>query len=523
MMQTVEGIQTLVFPEGIGTKMDKHPLRNLSELVKGFSLLNVLGTLDRHISSIAFDSRDVKEGGLFVAIRGLQQDGNRYIADAIQRGASAFITEVPMDQLNGFSLGSKSVSALQVSDAREALSRVSSAFYDHPSKHLNLIGITGTNGKTTLTYILERIYREREETAGVIGTIHYCYGDIDIPAPITTPESLELNRMFHDMRMKGVKNCFLEISSHSLALKRVHGMNFSVGVFTNLTRDHLDFHGTMEHYKNAKKELFRSNRVEKKVLNIDDPVGREILAESGQETLTTAMDRPADVTAEACIISSIGSRFILKTPWGEREIQTHLLGRHNISNLLSATACSLLQGYSMDEIDRGLRSIDSIPGRFERVALGQNFVVMVDYAHTPDALKNALQAARAFTGNRVITVIGCGGDRDPGKRKEMGKTALELSDFAIITSDNPRTEEPEHIIEGILEGVPSDAIREKHYSVSVNRREAIEQAIDRAAEGDTVVIAGKGHEDYQILKKETIHFDDREMARQYLKRKLNID
>ncbi|MCH8156790.1 MAG: UDP-N-acetylmuramoyl-L-alanyl-D-glutamate--2,6-diaminopimelate ligase, partial [Nitrospinae bacterium] len=354
----------------------------------------------------------------------------------------------------------------------------------------------------------------RDEGSGIIGTIHYRYGDTDLAAPITTPESLDINRMLDEMTGRGIRQCFLEVSSHSLVLKRVHGMNFAVGIFCNLSRDHLDFHGTMEAYKEAKKCLFRDNNVDKAVINTDDPTGREILEEFDGETLTTGIDQTADVMAENCRLSETGSRFTLKTPSGCREIQTHLLGRHNIYNLISAAAAALLQGVSLNEIERGLRSIDRIPGRFEKVDCGQDFPVVVDYAHTDDALRNVLQAARAIISKRIITVFGCGGDRDRGKRGKMGRVALEESDFAIITSDNPRTEDPERIVKDILEGVPSSAVREKDYAVVANRKEAIDRAIRMAQPGDLVMIAGKGHEDYQILGTETIHFDDREVARE---------
>jgi UDP-N-acetylmuramoyl-L-alanyl-D-glutamate--2,6-diaminopimelate ligase len=279
----------------------------------------------------------------------------------------------------------------------------------------------------------------------------------------------------------------------------------------------------MGKYKEAKKGLFRDNAVDKAVSNTDDPIGREILEEFAGEALSTGIDHVADVMAENCTLSETGSRFTLKTPAGSREIQTHLLGRYNIYNLISAAAAALLQGISLDDIDRGLQSIDRIPGRFEKVSCGQKFPVVVDYAHTDDALRNVLQAARAITSKRIITVVGCGGDRDRGKRKEMGRTAMKASDFTVITSDNPRTENPERIVEDILEGVPSSAVRDKDYTVSINREEAIGFAIRIAQPGDFVMIAGKGHEDYQILGTQKIHFDDREIAAKALRRKLKGD
>jgi UDP-N-acetylmuramyl-tripeptide synthetase len=294
-------------------------------------------------------------------------------------------------------------------------------------------------------------------------------------------------------------------------------------VFTNLTRDHLDYHKTLEHYKDSKKILFRDCKIKKQVINIDDPVGREIVQENSIETLTTGLDSNADVTAEDCVLSEDGIRFTLKTPSGSQSIQSPLLGRHNVYNLLSASAVALAQGVSLAHIGQGIQSLERVPGRFEKVQQGQDFIVAVDYAHTDDALANALKAARAISENRVIVVFGCGGDRDPGKRKEMGRVALEMSDFAVITSDNPRTEDPEQIIRQVCEGIPADRKRNEHYTILSNRREAINSAINWAQTGDLVLIAGKGHEDYQILNTGKIHFDDREEAERALKERLGVN
>jgi len=497
--------------------------RKLSELLARCPAKNVLGSLDRDIASVAFDSRKAEPGGLFIAIHGYHEDGSRYIDDALKRGALAFITETDFDKLPGHHLAANGTTAIRVADARLALSRVSAEFYRHPSRELDLVGITGTNGKTTLTYILEHLFKTAHKPTGVIGTINYRYGGVVQQASVTTPESLDINRMLRDMADQGIGACFLEVSSHSLVLKRVHEMTFQVGVFTNLSRDHLDFHGTMEAYANAKKELFRANDVKKRVINADDPVGREILKESGVETLTTGIDHPADVKAEDCVLSEEGSHFTLQTPSGNREIHTHLLGKHNVYNLLSGAAAALFQGIPLDDIDQGMRSIDRIPGRFERLNQGQDFTVVVDYAHTGDALINVLGAARAFTHGRVIVVFGCGGDRDRGKRPEMGRAALAGSDFAVITSDNPRREQPGRIIDDILKGLPPEAKENRDYAVIPERAEAIAFAVNRAEKGDFLLIAGKGHEDYQILPSGTIHFDDREIAGMALRKRLDRD
>jgi len=506
------------FPKGTVWEMSNMSEQKLSALIQGFPVKNIQGILNREISSIVFDSRKVKDGSLFVAIHGFKQDGFKFINDAIARGTSAFVTEAPIEELSNLNLNQDNVTAICVEDCRSALAWIGSEFYDRPSDRMDVYGVTGTNGKTTVTYILDSIHKVRNEQSGVIGTIHYSYGNTDLSAPITTPESLDINRMLHEMTERKIRQCFLEVSSHSLALKRVHRMHFAVGIFTNLSRDHLDFHGTMDNYKDAKKGLFRDNLVDKAVTNIDDPIGREIANEFFGDLLTIGIEQNADVMAENHKLSKTGSCFTLKTPSGSCEIQTHLLGRHNIYNLISAAAAALLQNIPLDQIDRGLRSVDRIPGRFEKVSCDQDFSVVVDYAHTDDALRNVLRAAQAFTSGRIITVFGCGGDRDRGKRKAMGHVAVEESGFAIVTSDNPRTEDPQCIVDDILEGIPSSMNQGKDYEVVVDRKEAIQFAIQQAQSGDLVMIAGKGHEDYQVLKTGAIHFDDREVAAEAMRR-----
>lgn len=494
----------------------------LLNLIDGYPMADINGTLDRNIESIAYDSRKVEPEALFVAMPGQHHDGSRFIGQAIEKQAAAFVTEVSKADMAKTGLKSPGVTAIHVDDSRHVLAWVSDRFYGRPSDRLDLIGITGTNGKTTLTYLLEKIFETAGHSCGVIGTINYRYGGTEYPAPMTTPEALEINRMLHEMTGKGVEKCCIEVSSHSLALKRVRELRFAVGVFTNLTRDHLDYHKTFEHYKESKKILFRDCKIKKQVINIDDPVGREIVQESSIETLTTGLDSHADVTAEDCVLSEGGIRFTLKTPSGTQAISSPLLGRHNVHNLLSASAVALAQSMSLGHIERGIQSLERVPGRFEKIQQGQDFIVAVDYAHTDDALANALKAARTLSKNRVIVVFGCGGDRDPGKRKEMGRVALEMSDFTVITSDNPRTEDPKQIIRHICEGIPAGRKPKEHYTILPNRREAIDFAIQKAQTGDLVLIAGKGHEDYQILKSGRIHFDDREEAVRALRIRLGV-
>jgi len=522
-METIERNNLITYSQTIPAIVNKQRISRLSQLIKGFPVLNVMGTLEKEISSIAFDSRKVEPKSLFVAIPGLKEDGSRFIEDAVQRGAIAFITELPMDHLSAMGLGSNGLTAVCVEDSRRALAKVSAQHYGHPSKSMNLVGITGTNGKTTLTYILETLYQTRGAKTGVIGTINYRYGSFQAPASVTTPESLDINRMLADMAESGVKDCFLEVSSHSIALSRVAELSFSLGIFTNLSRDHLDYHTDMEQYKNTKKKFFQDNVIKQQVINIDDPAGKEIVTETNRTTLTTGIDQIADIRAEDCVLSDTSSRFTLKTPSGSCEVHTRLLGRHNIYNLLSGAGAAHAQGFSLDEIQKGLEAISHVPGRFERVDRGQDFSVVVDYAHTHEALANALTAAKALTLKNVIVVFGCGGDRDRGKREEMGRVALELSDFAVITSDNPRSEDPERIIEDILKGVPASSKKSQDYIVLPDRGQAIEVAIDNARSGDLVLIAGKGHENYQILNSGTIHFDDKEIAINAIYQRMNRD
>jgi len=354
---------------------------------------------------------------------------------------------------------------------------------------------------------------------GIIGTINYHYGNKKVSTPVTTPESLDLNRILNEMIEDKVENCFLEVSSHALKQSRVHDMRFNVGIFTNLTRDHLDFHGDMENYKNAKKKLFLRNHVQKKIFNIDDLAGQEFAKEYKTDSFTTGIDSNADFKAEDIVLKKTGCKFSLKTPFGTGKIHSNLLGRHNIYNLLSAAAGAMVQNISLEKIQEVYRHIQPIPGRFENIYNDLGFSVLVDYAHTDDALSNAISSAKAFTQGKLIVVFGCGGERDRGKRIPMGQVVLNKADFSVITSDNPRKEDPAQIIKDILQGIPSSAQKGADYTVIINRQEAIEYAINLASQNDLVLIAGKGHETYQVLGTQTIHFDDREVARSALRKR----
>ena len=518
-MEPTSSTNWLEFPESGYLNVTDHTGQKLSRLILGLPVTNILGTMDRDIREIVYDSRKAGPDSLFVAVPGGTCDGGSFIKDAIAKGASAFITQTPLDSLNGFDLGSRDVTALSVEDSRKALSIVSASFYRRPSERLALTGITGTNGKTTTSYILEALLGAQGVQTGVIGTINYHFGAKKCSAPVTTPESLDLNRILDAMIEEKIENCFLEVSSHALHQSRVHDMQFKVGIFTNLSRDHLDFHGDMESYKNAKKKLFLDNRVQQQIFNIDDSVGREFAGEFKTDSFTTGIDSNADFKAENIVLTKSGCQFILKTPFGAGEIHSNLLGRHNVHNLLSAAAGAMVQDVSLEKVQEVFRHIQPIPGRFESIENNLGFSVLVDYAHTDDALCNAISAAKAFTKGKLIVVFGCGGDRDKGKRKAMGQAVLNEADFSIITSDNPRTEDPEQIIGDILQGVPSSARKGDDYATIINRKEAIEHAIHLAGKNDLVLIAGKGHEDYQILATQTIHFDDREVARSALRKR----
>ena len=519
MMEQINLKNSIAFPESGYINVTDKNTQKLSQLILGLPTTNILGTTDKDIREVVYDSRKSAAGSLFVAVPGKNWDGGVFIKDAIAKGASAFITQIPFDSLSRFDLRSSNVTALCVADSRKALSIVSTNFYCHPSKRIALTGITGTNGKTTTSYILEALFMARGMRTGIIGTINYHYGNKKVSTPVTTPESLDLNRILNEMIEDKVENCFLEVSSHALKQSRVHGMRFNVGIFTNLTRDHLDFHGDMENYKNAKKKLFLRNHVQKKIFNIDDLAGQEFAKEYKTDSFTTGIDSNADFKAEDIVLKKSGCQFSLKTPFGTGKIHSNLLGRHNIYNLLSAAAGAMVQNISLEKIQEVYRHIQPIPGRFESIDNDLGFSVLVDYAHTDDALSNAISSAKAFTEGKLIVVFGCGGERDRGKRIPMGQVVLNKADFSVITSDNPRKEDPAQIIKDILQGIPSSAQKGADYTVIINRQEAIEYAINLASQNDLVLIAGKGHETYQVLGTQTIHFDDREVARSALRKR----
>lgn len=457
---------------------------------------------DTYVTGIAYQSDAVQEGDAFFCISGFAHDGHSFAGDAASRGAAALVVEHELDI---------DVPQFVVADTRVALAYASAEFYDHPSEHLDVIGITGTNGKTTTTYLLDSILRQAGHTTGLLGTVETRVGDETKPAGRTTPESADVQKLLAEMRDAGVTAVSMEVSSHAIDLHRVDALRFSVAAFTNLTQDHLDFHHTIEEYFSVKKRLFTELDCEARVVNIDDPFGMGIASELGA-CLAVGRAKDAHVRATGEVLSAQGTRFTLVTPAGDATVSLPLAGAFNVSNALVAVGCALSLGIALDTIVAGLESAPQVPGRLERVDCGQPFSVVVDYAHTPDSLEKAIAAVREVTRGRVIVVFGCGGNRDPDKRPVMGKAAT-AADLAIVTSDNPRSEDPVGIMLQIEDGMRTS---ERPYEKVVDRRAAIERAIDVAQPGDTVLIAGKGHENYQIFADRTIHFDDCEVAREVL-------
>jgi UDP-N-acetylmuramoyl-L-alanyl-D-glutamate--2,6-diaminopimelate ligase len=486
----------------------------LETLLEAMPEKEIRGTLPATVCGLTDDSRRVVAGGCFVAVRGLRADGHRFIPQAVDRGARTVVAEPP-DPLPG-----QTVARILVPDTRRALPRLADAYYGHPSRALTVVGITGTNGKTTTSYLCEALLRARGFATGVIGTIQYVVRGRARDAGQTTPEAVELQGLLAEMVAAGVGGVAMEVSSHALALHRVDGVAFDVAVFTNLTQDHLDFHGTMEGYAAAKRRLFaellpagRKPRATA-VLNADDPVGAEWARTLPGQVLTFGLGAGHAIRPLQHESGLDGIRLLATTPAGPVRIVSPLIGEHNVMNLLGAIGAGVALGLAPEAIASALASVARVPGRFEQVEVGQDFLVVVDYAHTPDALQRVLETARRLTPGRLGIVFGAGGDRDRGKRPVMGRLAATLADRVWLTSDNPRSEDPAAIIAEVAAGVsvppPGGMARYP------DRREAIRHALDWARRGDTVVIAGKGHETYQIVAGQVLPFDDRLVAREFL-------
>lgn len=482
-------------------------MANRNALFEGLDILEVRGQLPEAFRQLACDSRLVGEGALFAALRGTAFDGHRFAADAARRGAIAAVVEEFTDA---------PVPQVRVAGTLKALPRLAANFYGHPARSLTLHGVTGSNGKTTSTYLQESVFKAAGRPCAVIGTIEYRLGGRVLDAPNTTPLAHDLHELLRDIVNAGLDDTVMEVSSHALALHRVDGIEFDTALFTNLSQDHLDFHPSMEHYRDTKKRLFTEFLKPSGVaaLNIDDEAGRLFAAElRGKNAITYGFDPSADVRAADAEIELTGTRFALERGGERVPVQTRLVGRHNIYNMLGVAAVSLGMGLPMDAVRRGLEAASPAPGRLEPVENSVGAQILVDYCHTPDALEKCLELLKAVPHKRLIALFGCGGDRDRKKRPLMGGIALRLADYVIVTSDNPRTEDPQAILDGILEGMKSGAGR---YEVIPDRREAIRAGVDMLGEGDLFLIAGKGHETYQIIGREKRPFDDRAAARDCL-------
>lgn len=465
------------------------------------------GIAGETVRGLAYDSRKVAPGYLFFAFPGAKVDGRQFAIDALSKGALAAISELPPPQGFGGAW-------LQVPHGRRALATVAGRFYNHPDRRLELTGITGTNGKTTTAYLIDAILNHAGRRTAMIGTIEYRLAGRRLPAVNTTPESLDLFELFAQLEQEGGTSAVLEVSSHALALGRVHGISFHTAVWTNLTRDHLDFHSSMEEYFAAKQLLFLPDEDTQgpryAVINADDERGRQLRTARGTEVLTYGVETRADVRAAAVESGFEGLRFQVEHQGRTWPVHSPLTGRVNVSNLLAAWTAALVQGIPPEVIASGIAALDAVPGRFEKVRAGQPFLVVVDYAHTDDALRNTIATARASSKKRVITLFGCGGDRDRAKRPLMGMAAAENSDYVVLTSDNPRSEDPLDIINDALVGLRRF---DTPHAIEPDRQRAIRIALKEAQPGDVVIIAGKGHETYQILRDRTLDFDDREQAR----------
>ena len=491
--------------------------KRLEELAALLTGARIVGDAQTEITSIERDSRRAREGTLFACIVGAHVDAHSFIPDVARAGARAVLTErASVDVPVG-------VAVLYVPNLEKALDTIVPFFYDYPARAMRVVGITGTNGKTTTSYLVRAILRHAGHRVGLIGTIQAMIEDEVLPTSNTTPDIIVLQQMLAEMRTRGMDTVVMEVSSHALALGRVAGIEFDTAVFTNLTQDHLDFHKTMENYARAKAHLFElvsapgAKEGKTAVLNADDAASETMRAYTRCPIITYGVDHPADLTAQDVQLACDGMELTLMHG-GKRlfHLHTGITGLFNVHNVLAAVGASLAEQVAATDIAAALTAITGVPGRFELVREGQDFAVIVDYAHTPDGMENVLRTARAVTKGHIIAVFGCGGDRDRTKRPIMGRIGAEMADIAILTSDNPRTEDPTASVDEVERGV-LPVIGDKPYEKIVDRRTAIFHAIGRAQAGDTVVILGKGHETYQILKDGTIHFDDREQAREAIR------
>jgi len=480
----------------------------IKELLRGIEYKSPSSfSSDIEIKGIACDSKAVNKDYLFVAVCGTKTDGHKFANEAFERGAVAVVIE--KDILLG-----EGIIKICVKDSRTALAKIANEFYGRPAEKLRCVGITGTNGKTTISYLMDNIISAAGHKAGLIGTINYRIGERIIPATNTTPGPVELYNFMSKMLRNSIDHLVMEVSSHSLDQRRVEGIDFAVAIFTNLTGDHLDYHNTMDEYFEAKAKLFEGlGGGSYGIINIDDEWGRKLLRRSKGRVITYGTKHGADFLAGGIEMSLSGTKFDIDTPSGQMKINTKLIGSHNVYNITAAVAAGAALGFSPETVKRGIENVRTVPGRLEAIDCGQPFKVFVDYAHTDDALYNVLSALKPLIPGRMIVVFGCGGDRDKTKRSRMGRVAGKLADLAIVTSDNPRGEDPKAITDEIAAGIET-----KNCTVVIDRAEAIRRSLLEARAGDCVLIAGKGHETYQVLKNTTVAFDDREVAKKILHR-----
>ncbi|HJU04454.1 MAG TPA: UDP-N-acetylmuramoyl-L-alanyl-D-glutamate--2,6-diaminopimelate ligase [Nitrospiraceae bacterium] len=478
------------------------------------------GNMTIEIAAVTDDSRAANPGCLFVAVKGERVDGHAFIPQAVANGASALAAQ------SGVAAPGSPVPTVALRDTKAALGILAARLHRDPSAQLRMIGVTGTNGKTTVTYLCKGILEAAGQGVGLIGTVAYQIGSERVHASHTTPGAVELQALLARMVDAGMKTAVMEVSSHALAMERTAGCEFDAAVFTNLTQDHLDFHADLEEYFQAKLRLFTGlspagakTGPKRAIVNVDDPRGERVAQASRVPVWTYSLRKPADIRAEEVHLSLSGTSFVVSTPHGRFPVESRLIGEHNVANMLAAIGVGLHEGLSLETVREGIHRVANVPGRFERVEAGQDFTVVVDYAHTDDALSRLLATAKTLRTGRIITVFGCGGDRDRGKRPKMGRVATRYSDVVILTSDNPRTEDALQILREVEVGVRDalDASRVR-YEMIPDRRQAIEAAVREARPGDMVLIAGKGHEDYQIIGSQRFHFDDREVAKDAIER-----
>lgn len=482
----------------------------ITRVLEGIDYELIKGDLYQEVSGISYDSRTVRPGSLFICIKGFKTDGHIYIEQAINNGAVAILAQDEVDI-------PLPVTIIRSLDTRKALPKIAANFYSNPSKKLRLIGVTGTNGKTTITHLIKSILEEAGKKVGIMGTLYAKIGNIEKDLKHTTPEAVEIEQFMSIASEEKTDYVVMEVSSHALDLHRVDELDFNIGIFSNLSQDHLDYHQNMEQYRKAKLKLFKMVSLDDEnfnLVNMDDSNAKYFMESSNARTFTYGINETADVQAINIDISLKGTSFVVKYQDNEFKINMKLVGLFSIYNALAAIALALKENIEPEIIKRALEKVSGVPGRFEQVDCGQEFSVIVDYAHTPDGLENILKTTKQIVENRIITVFGCGGDRDRAKRPLMGEIAARYSDFCIVTSDNPRSEDPQKIIDDIVPGL--DIVKNSRYAIIVDRYEAIRHALYLAKKGDVVIIAGKGHETYQLIGDKVLDFDDRKVAREIL-------